>query len=447
MKSDRLPPNSVEAEQGVLGCILQSPNDCMGECIENLKAGHEYFYDVRHRKIYSELTEMYNMNCGIDTVTLQQSLKDSGKLDDAGGVAYLASLPDCSPSSSNLPHYLEILKDKYLLRRLLCVSSMIGSKVYEFSGEIDDLLDEAERDILAIRPQHSKEEQPIKELVRQALFTMEDLYNRQGSLRGLSTGLPDLDRMTGGMVGGEMTVVAGYPGAGKTSFAMNLAERVLLESSKTVGVFSLEMSAVSLVSRFVCSHARVSMSNIKHGVLTEGDFDKLKNTGLKISASAIWFEDESDLSIDQLRSKARRLKQKHGIQFLVVDYIQLLTAIGATRKTENRQQEVADISRGIKATARELNIPVIALSQLNDEGKLRESRAIGQDADNVWILEPDTDATGDGIPTRLKIMKARNSPTGFVDLLFLKPYTRFESVAKVHDSDKPTKTYKYPHND
>jgi len=285
---------------------------------------------------------------------------------------------------------------------------------------------------------------------------VENFFNRQGVLGGLASGYADLDRMTDGFHGGEMIVFAARPSMGKTSLAMNIAEHVVLTQKLPVGVFSLEMTAESLVLRMLCSNARVNLRNIREGFMTESDFPKLTSAAGKMSSAPLFIDDTPGLSILQLRARARRLWQQHGVKLFVVDYLQLLHST-SRRAQENRQQEIAEISSGIKALAKELNVPVIVLAQLNRElekdksrkprlSDLRESGSIEQDADLVGLLykpssgEDDESASpeeSDGLPVNLLIAKQRNGPTGDVHLTFLKPYTRFESAAKVSDDDVP----------
>lgn len=447
---DRLPPHAIEAEQGILGCILTDPCESMGKCIELLEDGMEAFYDLRHRAIYSCFLDLFNSNQPIDLVTVVGQLKKTDVLENVGGIAYLSSLPDAMGSAANVEWYIATVNEKHILRKIIAACTEAVGKAYE-SADVEASLDELERNVMAIRPASKHKGKSIKELVRGAIRTIEEMFNSKGKTDGISTGLIDLDKMTGGLHDGDMTVLAGFPGSGKTSLAMNIAEHAMINLGKKVGVFSLEMSAESLVTRCICSHARVNMRNVRDGFLAERDFPKISSAAAKIANAAIYFEDDSDMSIYQLRAKARRLKQQHGIELAVVDYLQLLSAIGGSRKVESRQQEVADISRGVKAIARELKIPVIALSQLNDDGKLRESRAIGQDADNVWILQIDgeSDNGDEAVPVTLSIAKARNGPRGKVNLTFLKPFTRFESAAKVADKDIPNDDFsdRRPYND
>jgi replicative DNA helicase len=454
---DRLPPHSVEAEQGVLGCVLLSPNECMGECVEKLKPGRHCFYDLRHQTLFQTLVEMYDAKEPIDSITLAQRLKDRQLLDAAGGLAYFSGLPDAVPSAANLDYYLEIVLDKYLLRRMIQTCTEIVGRVFNYEGEVESLLDEVERDIFRICEERvTGVNLTIKELVNKAITKIEEYHANQGLLTGIATGFMDFDKMTTGLHEGEMIVVAARPSVGKTSLAMNIAEHVALELKVPVGVFSLEMTAEQLILRMLCSRSRVNLRNIRDGFLAERDFPKLTGAAGKLAGAPLFIDDSSGLSILQLRAKARRMRQQHGIKLFVIDYLQLLNS--TSRRAENRQQEIADISGGIKALAKELAVPIIVLSQLNRElekrgpgerprlSDLRESGAIEQDADLVGLLYRDTknkdeedssESEQDAIPVKLYIAKQRNGPTGDVDLTFLKSYTRFESAAKVGPEDVP----------
>src|SRR5438034_1090942 len=453
LKLDRLPPHSIEAEQGVLGCVLLSPNDCLGVCIEKFKSGPELFYDLRHRHIYESLVEMYDHREAIDLLTVQQRLKDKNQLESIGGLAYLSSLPDAVPSAANLSFYTDIVREKHLLRRMIQTCTAVVGRVYEQEGEVDALLDEVERDVLRISEDRVEAtSRTIKDLVKRAITTIEEFHQRQGMLTGIATGFPDLDKMTSGFHGGEMIVIAARPSMGKTSLAMNIAEHVALEERLAVGVFSLEMTAESLVLRMLCSRSRVNLRNIREGFLADRDFPKLTGSAGKLAGAPLFIDDAPGLSILQLRAKARRMVQQYGIKLFVVDYLQLLHS--TSRRAENRQQEIADISNGIKALAKELFVPVVVLSQLNRElekdknrkprlSDLRESGAIEQDADLVALLykpsggddEDGPSAEQEAVPVNLLIAKQRNGPTGEVPLTFLKAYTRFESAAKISPED------------
>jgi len=453
---DRLPPHSPEAEQGVLGCVLLSPNECLGQCIEKFKSGAEVFYDLRHQTIYSVLSEMYDAREAIDLITVQQNLKNRQILEQVGGLAYLSSLPDAVPSAANLAYYLEIVMEKYLLRKMIQTCTGVVSRVFDYEGDVDALMDEVERDILRISESRVQgTSASIKDLVNKAITTIEEFHQRQGMLTGVGTGFNDLDKMTSGLHGGEMVVIAARPSMGKTSLAMNIVEHVVIDQKLPVGVFSLEMTSESLVLRMLCSRSRVNMRNIRDGFLAERDFPKLTGAAGKLASAPLFIDDSSGLSVLQLRAKARRMHQQYGVKLFVIDYLQLLHS--TSRRAENRQQEIADISNGIKSLAKELNVPVIVLSQLNRElereknrkprlSDLRESGSIEQDADVVAMLyKPSSDdeegggpsAEQDAVPVNLLIAKQRNGPTGDVNLTFFKSITRFESAAKVSEEDVP----------
>ena len=452
---DRLPPHSIEAEQGILGCVLLSPNDCLGDCIAQLKAGAEVFYDIRHKELYRCLVEMFDAKLPIDLITLQQKLKDRQQLEGVGGIAYLASLPDAVPSAANLGYYIEIVREKFILRQIIHTCTDVVGQCYSHGeGELDRLIDAVETKILKISEERVDEKSnKMKDLVFGAINTLEEWHKNQGQVTDISTGIADLDKMTTGMHGGEMIVIAARPSMGKTSLAMNIAEAVAIDQKLPVGVFSLEMTADSLVLRMLCSRARVNLRNVREGFLAERDFPKLTAAAGKLAAAPLYIDDSSGLSILQLRAKARRMHQQFGIKLFVIDYLQLLNS--SNRRAENRQQEIADISSGVKALAKELNVPVIVLSQLNRElekrgvgerprmSDLRESGSIEQDADLIALLfkpgetPAEQEDLSDAIPVKLFIAKQRNGPTGDVDLTFFRPFTRFEQAAKISQQDVP----------
>ena len=471
LRADRLPPHSPEAEQGVLGCILLSPNPCMGESMELLKGNPEVFYDLRHQTLYRTLIEMFDQQQPIDIITLQQRLKDTQPHDEkgrvkegnllemAGGIAYVASLPDTVPSAANLSYYANIVAEKYLLRRLIRTCTDVIGRLYEHEGEVDALMDEVEAQILRISEARVEGgTMQMKELVHAAIGQIEKLHADQGMLSGLSTGFQDLDKLTSGLHAGEMIVIAARPSVGKTSLAMNIAEHVAVDLRLPVGVFSLEMTAESLVMRLLCSRAHVNLRSVREGFLAERDFPKLTGAAGKLAGAPLFIDDTSGLSILQLRAKARRMAQQHGIKLFVIDYLQLLHS--TSRRADNRQQEIADISNGVKALAKELKVPVVVLSQLNRDvekrgageaprlSDLRESGAIEQDADLVGLLYRDSkgrddedaarDADEDAMSVKLYIAKQRNGPTGEVNLTFLKQFTRFESAARITEDDMPS---------
>lgn len=454
-RHDRLPPHSIEAEQGVLGSILLCPGEAVSEAIEKLK-GEEVFYDLRHQTIFNVLLSMYDSREPIDLITLPQKLRDTMVLDQVGGLDYLSSLPDRSPSAANVGYYAEIVREKYLLRKVVQLCTEVVTKVFEEEQDVDALLDEVERDILHVSQSRVSERKlVIGDLVKAAITQIEDFHLRQGMLSGVATGFRQLDKMTTGLHGGEMIVIAARPSMGKTSLAMNIAEYVAVEQQQPVGVFSLEMTADSLVLRMLCCRAKVNMRSVREGFLADRDFPKLTGAASKLSSAPIFIDDSSGLSILQLRAKARRMHQQHHIKLFVIDYLQLLHS--TSKRAENRQQEIADISSGVKSLAKELNVPIIVLSQLNRElekdksrkprmSDLRESGSIEQDADLIGLLykpssgDEEENAAGnedETVAVNLLIAKQRNGPTGDVNLTFYKSFTRFESPAVVSEEDVP----------
>lgn len=466
---DRLPPHSPESEQAVLGCVLLSPQDCLPECIERLKESGKEFYDLRHQTIYTAMLGMFEAQKPVEVITVHQELKDQQKLEQVGGVQYLATLPDTAMSPANLGYYLDVVSEKYLLRKMVRACTEAVTRIYDHEGEVDELVDSVESDILRISESRVQNGAlSMKELIKKAVNTVEDYHQRKGVLTGIGTGFIDLDKLTTGFHPGEMVVIAARPSMGKTSLAMNIAEHVALDLNIPVGVFSLEMTADSLTLRMLCSQARVNLRNVKDGFLAERDFTKLTGASVKLAKAPLFVEDTSGLSILQLRAKARRLHQQHGIKLFIIDYLQLLHT--TNRRSDTRQEEIADISSGLKCLAKELGVPVIVLSQLNrdverERGRkprmsdLRESGAIEQDADFIGLLyrpeikgkdkgegEADNEQEADAIPVNLLIAKQRNGPANEdIHLTFLKPYTRFESAAKIDQEDQPH--YKAPYND
>lgn len=450
---DRLPPHAPEAEQGVLGCCLVAPGECLPLAITRFRGSEDPFYDLRHQTIFAHLMQMAEKSGVIDLITLQQRLKDFDLLDEVGGIPYLGALQDCISSPANLPNYLEIVVEKFLLRKMIRTCMDFVTNVYDHEGDVTELIDRFESEAMAIRADTVRTEAvPMKELVGPTIQTIENFFNRQGVLGGISTGFADLDRMTDGLQPGEVYVLAARPSLGKTSLLLNIFEHISGELQLPCVIFSLEMTKESLALRMITSRARVNLRNIREGFMAETDFPKLTSAAGKLMKCPLYIDDSPSLSITEVRARARRYVQLYGIKVVGIDYLQLASSI-TKRGRDNRQQEIAEISGGAKALAKELRVPVILLSQLNREierekhrkpklSDLRESGAIEQDADLVGLLykpsrQDDDDATEepDGVPVNLFIAKQRNGPIGEVNLTFLKPYTRFESAAKVSDED------------
>lgn len=453
---DRQPPQSLEAEQAVLGCLFLSPRDTLPIAIDHLRRGAEDFYDLRHQEIFRTMLELYEDNDPIDVVTVGERLSTWKKLDGVGGWAYITGLPDSAPPVPTIEGYLAIVREKSLLRRMIEACTNVVSGIYDFEGDVDAKLDECERQILQIgQARNTGRALTIREYTDRAMAEIETAFQRGGTgLDGVSTGFADLDRLTGGMHSSEMIIIAARPSMGKTSLAMNIAENVAIGQRIPVGVFSLEMSATQLTKRMICSQARVNIRNVREGVFAERDFPNLTNAAGRVAGAPIFIDDEGGISVMQLRAKARRMWQQHNIRLFVVDYLQLLNCLGSKRRHESRQQEISEISGMLKVMAKEFDVPVIVLSQLNRElekekrkprlSDLRESGAIEQDADVVGFLyrphATQEEAEGQAPPEEqaaetinLLIDKQRNGPRGDIELTFLKPYTRFENSARFDD--------------
>ena len=466
---NRLPPHSPEAEAGVLGSMLLSPQTCVPEAI-TLLGTKERFYDHRNQMIFEALVKMFDKGMAIDAITLQQFLKDTQPVDEkgrpkdgnllemVGGVGYLLSLSDHTPSAANLSYYANIVVEKWVLRRTIQVCTETIGRLYDYEGEVDGLMDDVESKILSIRAGLSKSESfGMKELIPEAIDEIEAQQNL-GTISGLATGFPDLDKLIGGLKAGEVITIAGRPSLGKSALSMNITDNVACELGIPVGVFSLEMTRQSLTKRLLCSRARVNSSAVRDGFLAERDFPKLTAAAGKLSKSNIRIDDSAGLTIMEIRARARIMYQQHGVRLFVIDYLQL--AHGTKRDgKQTREREVAEISEGTKALAKELNVPVIVLSQLNRDcereknkkpqlSNLRESGSVENDSDVVGLLyrtgNDDDVQHEECVPVRLSIAKNRNGPTGDVDLTFLKQFTRFESAAKICDADLPP-DYQSPH--
>src|SRR6186713_904418 len=439
-------PHSIEAEQGVLGSMLISPREIIAECVE--KINEEYFYVPAHQTVYEVLVELWNAGQAIDLITFTQVLRDRNLLDSVGGAAFVTNLFTFVPTAANVQYYLDIVRDKYILRQIISAATESVRRAYEEQEEVDSLLDEVEQKIFDVGEDRFKGQMlSMKDHAMQAIETIEKLYERKGSITGISTGFVEFDRMTSGLHPSEMVVIAARPSMGKTALAMNIAEYVAISEKLPVGVFSLEMSSQQLVQRMLCSRARVNLQRVRDGFLGERDFPSLTAAASKLAEAKIFIDDSASLSILELRAKARRLKAQHDVSLIIVDYLQLLRST-TRRAQDNRQLEISEISSGLKALAKDLKIPIIVVAQLNRQpeqrtgGKprlsdLRESGSIEQDADLVGLLvrpelyEEDEEARVEKAgEAELIIAKQRNGPVGEIPLTFLKEYTRFETRAR-----------------
>jgi replicative DNA helicase len=442
----RTPPHSVEAEQGVLGSMLISPRDAIAEVVEKITA--DYFYVPAHQTIFDVLVDLWNNGAGIDLITFTQVLRDRNLLETVGGAAAVTNLYTFVPTAANVGYYIDIVRDKYILRSIIDASTESVRRAYEEQDEVGNLLDEVEQRIFAVGEDRFKGQMlSMKDQVMEAIESIEKLYERKGGITGISTGFVEFDRMTSGMHPSEMIVIAARPSMGKTALAMNIAEHVAINEKLPVGVFSLEMSSQQLVQRLLCSRARVNLQKVRDGFLGERDFPSLTAAASKLAEAKIFIDDSASLTILELRAKARRLKAQQDIQLIIVDYLQLLRST-SRRAQDNRQLEISEISAGLKGLAKELKIPVIVVAQLNRQpeqrsgGKprlsdLRESGSIEQDADLVGLLvrpemyEEDEEARQEKSgEAEFIIAKQRNGPVGEIPLTFLKEFTRFEDRAR-----------------
>ncbi|MCM8813867.1 MAG: replicative DNA helicase [Candidatus Omnitrophica bacterium] len=438
---DKIPPQNIEAEMAVLGSMLMEES-AIADVIADLQ--EDCFYRENHRKIFAAMVRLFNENQPVDLITLTEQLRRENVLEAVGGPAYLTELTNVVPTAANVLHHVKIVKEKSLLRNLISTATTIITEGYEHDQEVDVLLDKAEKLIFEISGSKLKNGAvSAKELVKTAIETIERLYQRKTQVTGVPTGYYDLDVNTAGFQFSDLIVLAGRPSMGKSALMLGFAEHAALAARVPVAVFSLEMSKESLMQRILCSHARVNMQHVRTGFLSKRDWEAIIDSANKISQSPIYIDDTAGITLMEMRAKARRLKAQQNIGLFILDYLQLMQA-AAGGSPQSRQQEISDISRGLKALARELNVPIIAISQLSRateqrEGyrprlsDLRDSGAIEQDADVVMLLfredyyNPTEENKG---VTEVIIAKQRNGPVGTVKLLFRKEFSRFESLAQ-----------------
>ena len=437
---EKLPPQNLEAEMSVLGCMLLE-EDAIGRAVEILSP--QSFYRDGHQKIFAAILDLYERREAVDLITLTAKLKKFGQLDEVGGAAYLTSLINSVPTSAHLEYYAKIVKEKSLLRHLINTATRIITESYESAEDTDILLDRAEQMIFEIAQRRIEQTfTPLKEVLKDSFEVIEDLYNRKEHITGVPSGFKDLDNLTTGFQAGDLVVIASRPAMGKTSLCMNIVQYVAVEKKMPVAFFSLEMSKEQLVQRMLWSESRVNGRKLLGGFLGESAWPKLTIAAGRLSEASIFIDDSAAISVLELRAKARRLKTRQDIKLIIVDYLQLMQGRG---KTENRQQEISEISRSLKSLAKELNLPVIGISQLSRavEGRqnrrpllsdLRESGAIEQDADLVAFIyreeyyTPTEDNKG---IAEIIIGKQRNGPTGTAKLAFIEDYARFENLVKM----------------
>ncbi len=438
---ERTLPHNLDAEKSVLGAILIH-NDAFNHAAELIDS-RDFFRDA-HRRIFDKMVALSERGRAIDFITLKDELQRAGELDECGGPTYIAALADGVPRSANVAYYARIVKEKSTLRNLIHSANKILTEAYEAEQEPEVLLDEAERAIFAIAEDRIREGfVPLRDLVQSSFATIEKLQQNKGAITGVPSGFPDLDEMTTGFHPGDLVVVAARPSMGKTSLVLNIAQHVGTHTAMTVGFFSLEMSKEQLFMRMLTSEARIDAHRFRTGFLNEKDYGRLSHALGTLAEARVFIDDTASIGVLEMRAKARRLQKEHGLDLLIIDYLQLMQGRG---RFESRQQEVSAISRSLKGLAKELSCPVIALSQLSraPEGRtdhrpqlsdLRESGAIEQDADLVlFIYRPEvydkeeTRPEDQGI-AEIIVGKQRNGPIGGVKLSFLTQYTRFESYA------------------
>jgi len=432
-------PHNVDAEKSVLGSILVN-NENYYNVVENLK--QDDFYLGAHRIIFRKMSEIVDESKAVDLITLQDRLERDSLLESAGGIAYMASLMDGIPHLVNIEHYVQIIREKSLFRQMIHSTNRIMAECFEQAEPAEEVLDRAEQSMLELSEKRIQSGLvAVKDLELEAHRMLEKLYTEREMITGVATGFKDFDRMTSGLQPSDLIILAARPSMGKTALALNISQHVALRKGAPVGIFSLEMAKAQLLMRVLCAESMVDAHRVRTGYLSKDDFGKLIDSLGQIANAPIFIDDSSSLTIMQMRAKARRMKVEHGLGLIVVDYLQLMSGFG---RSENRTQEISGISRGLKALAKELDVPVVALSQLSRAPEqrtgtdhrpqlsdLRESGSIEQDADIVAFIyreevyKPKDENAG---LAELIIAKQRNGPTGTVKMAFQKQYTRFQTL-------------------
>ena len=439
---ERVPPQNIEAEQAVLGAMLIK-KEAIAEVSQLLKPAD--FYREAHRIVYETMLELFNKNEAVDLITVTEQLRKNDLLEKAGGIAFVTSLANAVPTAANVEYHARIVEEKAQLRNLINSATEIAGMAYEASDDITDVMDKSEKMILEVAArQNSGSFVPIKEILMDTFSKIEKLYETKGGITGLPSGFKDLDKLTSGLQPSDLILVAARPSMGKTAFTLNIAQHVAVHENKSVAFFSLEMSKEQLVQRMLCSEGGIDSQRLRVGELEENDWEKLINAADRLSRAPIYIDDTAGITVMELRSKARRLKAEHDLQLIVIDYLQLMQG-RSSKNSDNRQQEISEISRSLKALARELNVPVIALSQLSRSvesrqvkkpmlSDLRESGSIEQDADIVMFLyredyyDPETEHKN---ITDVIIAKHRNGPVDTVQLFFHKQFTKFADLSRL----------------
>lgn len=441
--ADRLPPQNIEAEQAVIGAIFLEPS-ALTPASEILIP--EDFYRAAHQKIFNAMVKLSDQGKAVDLITVTEELAASKILEDIGGVSYLSEVAGSVPTAANIEYYANIVAEKSLLRRLIRTATGIAQDGYTREDEVEALLGEAEKSIMEVaQRKNASAFHNIKDVLVRTYDNIETLHQRTGDITGIPTGFAELDRMTAGFQRNDLIIVGARPSVGKTAFALNIAQNVATRAGENVAIFSLEMGAEQLVMRMLCAEGNIDAQRLRTGTLTDEDWAKLTMAMGSLSNAGIFIDDTPGVRISDIRAKCRRLKQEHGLGMILIDYLQLI--LGSGRGGENRQQEISEISRSLKGLARELQIPVIALSQLSrgleqrqDKrpmmSDIRESGSIEQDADIVAFLYRDDyydkESENKNI-IEIIIAKQRNGPTGTVSLAFVKEYNKFVNLERRFD--------------
>ncbi|WP_297212994.1 MULTISPECIES: replicative DNA helicase [Thermodesulfovibrio] len=433
---DRLPPQSLEAEQAVLGALILE-GEAITKAIEILSP--EDFYREAHKKIYQSMLELFDKNEPIDLITITEHLRDKGELDNIGGLSYLSHLATIVPTAANIRYHAKLVREKALLRAVIRACTEIVTKVYEEPEDAEEMVDYAERLIFEISEKRTKTNFfHMKDVVKHTFKIIESMYEKKAVITGVPSGFKDLDELTSGFQPGDLIIIGGRPGMGKTAFSLNIAQHVGVELGEPVAYFSLEMSKEQIAMRLLSSIAMVNSSALRKGFISKRDWERITDAAVKLSEAPIYIDDSSQMSVLEIRAKARRLKMEQGrLALIIIDYLQLMRG---KSNYEVREQEIAEISRSLKAMAKELKVPVIALSQLNRSvertsdrkptlANLRESGAIEQDADLIIFLYRDEVYNKKNPANKGKaeviVAKQRNGPTDEITLTFLSDYTRF----------------------
>lgn len=438
MDLGKIPPHDIEAEQAILGCML-TDKDSVISAIEVLK--EDAFYREDNRAIYSAILGLYSRSEPIDIITVKAELVENGNFERVGGLEYLASLPERVPTTANVEKYIKIVDEKSMLRKLINTSNELVALGYDETEEVDNIMDMAEKKIFDLASKkNTKGYTSIKDVLVESFSKLEELYNNKGKVSGTPTGFIDFDNITSGLHDSDLIIVAARPAMGKSAFAINLAANVAIQAGKGVAIFNLEMSKEQVGNRILCSEAMVDSNKVRTGLLEDDDWVKLASTLSRLSEAPIYIDDTAGISIMEIRAKCRKLKLEKDIGLVVIDYLQLIQGSGS--RNSSREQEISEISRSLKILAKELNIPVIALSQLSrsvekrDDKRpmlsdLRESGAIEQDADIVIFLYRDDYYNQDSEKKNVAeviLAKHRGGSTGTVDMAWLPSYTKFANL-------------------